>query len=228
MPSLHDVHHELARALDQRYGTPHSTAAPRPTWERVLASALECTLAVGRVDRILEGLKDAGLLELEALAQAAPVELVEAARQAGASLPKPAVHVLRQLARWLIEHHEGSAEGLVHVASERLREELAALGGIGPATADAILLYALGRPVYPVDRASFRILLRHGWLDPSSDYQEARATLEAVSPQEARPLERMSVWFERVGRDFCGPATAKCDRCPLQPFLPEGGAREPD
>jgi endonuclease III related protein len=227
MPSLHDVHHELARALDQRYGTPQSTAAPRPTWERVLASALECTLAAGRVDRILEGLKDAGLLEPDALAQASPLELVEAARQAGASLPKPAVHVLRRLARWLIEHHEGSAEGLVPVATERLREELTALVGIGPATADAILLFALERLVYPVDRASFRILVRHGWLDPSADYQEARAALEALSPENAQSLQRVSVWFERVGRDFCGPTTAKCDRCPLQPFLPEGGAREP-
>ena len=59
----------------------------------------------------------------------------------------------------------------------RLRRELTALSGIGQAKADAILLFGLGRPVYPVDRGTYRILVRHGWIDPSADYDEVSQLL---------------------------------------------------
>ncbi|HEV3120681.1 MAG TPA: endonuclease III [Isosphaeraceae bacterium] len=214
--------------MSRRYGPPQAAAAPRSTWERLLAAALERTLAPVRVDRVLQGLRDADFLDPEALAGAASLELAEAVEQAKASLPKPAVHLLHRLARWLIEQHEGSVENLASVSTERLSDELAALGGIGQATADAILLFGLGRAVYPVDRASFRILVRHGWLEPFADYQEARSTLESLGQDDAHALERVSGWFERIGREFCGARRAKCERCPLQMYLPEGGPLEPD
>ena len=71
-----------------------------------------------------------------------------------------------------------------------------------------------------------RILVRHGWLDPSSDYDEARSALESIAPDEPERLAQLSLGFEKLGRDFCKSTAPKCDRCPLRPLLPEGGPVE--
>ncbi len=102
------------------------------------------------------------------------------------------------------------------------------LKGLGPATVDSILSRGLGRATYPVDRATYRILVRHGWLDPTADYDEARSVAESLAPDDSAMLTRLSAAFERVGRDFCKPTVAKCERCPLRSLLPEGGPREAD
>src|SRR5262249_11967694 len=94
-------------------------------------------------------------------------------------------------------------------------------------TADALLLRALARPIYPLDRASYRILVRHGWLDLSADYDEARAVVERLSPDDPGTLAQLSDWLARIGGGVCRVRGAKCDPCPLRPFLPEGGPIDP-
>jgi len=134
------------------------------------------------------------------------------------------VATLQRLARWAAGRLDGSSEASATV----LREELLGLNGIGPPTADAILLEGLGKPVYPVDRASYRVAARHGWIDPSADYDEARAVLERLAPGDPDTLLALAGWSERLGRDFCRAGVPRCERCPLRPFLPEGGPRSPD
>ena len=96
--------------------------------------------------------------------------------------------------------------------------------GIGVATTDRILLRAFRRPVYPVDRASFRIWARHGWIEPDADYEDARGALESVLPDDPGGLDRLSRRLLALGKDFCRSARPHGERCPLRPLLPEGGA----
>jgi len=140
-----------------------------------------------------------------------------------------AIAPIRRLARLLVDRHGSSAQSLRKgsTPTEPLREELVGLNGIGPSTADAILLFALRRRAYPVDRATYRVLVRHGWLDPSADYDEARAVVEGQGPDDPTGLARLSSWMERIGRDYCRVGAPKCEHCPLRPVLPEGGPREP-
>ena len=111
---------------------------------------------------------------------------------------------ISRLARWYVERDRGPGdESLDSVATESLRADLAGINGIGPATADALLLLALSRPVYPLDRATYRILIRHGWLDSWADYDEARDVVERPWPGDPVPLARLSVWLARIGSEFC-------------------------
>ena len=120
--------------------------------------------------------------------------------------------------------------------SDWLRGELAAIRGIGLATADAIVLFALKRPSYPVDRATFRVLVRHGWLDPNSSYDEARDLLvgqavdlgEVAGGEAANGLIDIAHGMVPIGRRYCRAAGPRCEECPLEPVLPEGGPREVD
>ncbi|MBV8609576.1 MAG: endonuclease III, partial [Singulisphaera sp.] len=219
MPTLDESFLEVVATLAGRYGRPASVAEGLDLFEALVAVALARSVPPKKMAAALDGLREAGLVESRTLAEADPADLSEALRAAKVSLPARSLGPLRRLARWLVERHKGSAEALrdEDVATDRLREELLALNGVGPATADALLLFALRRPVYPVDRASYRILVRHDWLDPTATYDEARAVIERPAAGDPDLLAQLSVWLERVGRDCCRAGVARCERCPLQP-----------
>ena len=97
---------------------------------------------------------------------------------------------------------------------------------------------ALKRPRYPVDRATFRVLVRHGWLDSTATYDEARDLLvdHAHSIARCGRDEDAASRADRAGSrhgdssaaGFCRAAAPRCDGCPLERLLPEGGPREVD
>ncbi len=131
--------------------------------------------------------------------------------------------------------------------TEKLRAELLELNGVGPETADSILLYAGNHPVFVVDAYTRRVLLRHGIINEKTGYEEIRSMIEhAISSSEAEslvvknassdprhPVSRMSssarselaqhynelhALIVRVGNHYCR-AKPFCEGCPLQSFL---------
>lgn len=224
MPSLPDAYPALTEALAGQYGRPSGATAGGGAFERIVAAVLGASGPA-----LAAALREEGLLEPAALAEADPAEIEQAMAGRGKGRPgAPAIGLLRKLARWVVEHHGGDPGELDAAATSSLREELVALRGIGGATADAILLQGLGRAAYPVDRATYRILARHGWIDPTADYDEARAAVLGLDPDDPDAMARLSSWFERVGREYCRAGAPRCERCPLRPFLPDGGPLEPD
>jgi endonuclease III related protein len=229
MPSLHDVFSLVSSALGDQSDRPQSDFEAFATpFEAMVAVLLARNL--GRVSwrSVLDGLSEAGLLTPDRLANADLIEIVDAVR---GRKPVPSVKMLaplKQLARWFVQRGN-----LGDFSVAGLREELAGLKGIGVAGADAILLFALKQPTYPVDRGSFRIMVRHGWLDPTGTYEEARdALIEAAAAaaggcnrDEASLLNDLAPGLEQVGRTFCRRSAPRCDGCPLESLLPEGGPR---
>ena len=230
MPTFDDSFAAIVAALAERYGMPAPVgiASGLDPFRAMVAVLLARAADPLRASRGLDVLADAGLLEPQTLAEADIAEIDDALKSGGVTVPARGLASVHRLARWLVERQHGSADaiGEGEIATEALREELSSLNGVGPATADALLLLALNRPAYPLDRATYRILFRHGWLDPSADYDEARARVEALCPDDPATLARLSDWLARVGREFCRLAAPKCDRCPLRPFLPDGGPIE--
>jgi endonuclease-3 related protein len=225
----------IVAALTARYGLPAPPAAgperaPFAALVRVLlARATSPEKAVrGRV-----ALADAGLLDPRALAEADPAEVQGVLKSNGITLAPRALAPIQRLARWIVERRldgwgRDLAESLGDRDTESLRSELASLRGIGPGTADALLLLALARAVYPVDQATYRILIRHGWLEPEASYDEARAVVEGPCPDDPVTLARLSEWLARIGSEFCRVRRPRCEACPLCGFLPEGGPIEPE
>jgi endonuclease III related protein len=231
MPSLVASFPAIRDALVDRYGRPEPPASGLDPFEAMVATILDRALVPKKRDAALSALRDNGLLDPQSLAESDPVEAEEALRGVGVTMAR-ALAPLRRLARWLVEIHHGSAADLAGVdtpiASDSLREELLALKGIGPATADAVLLFALGRPVYPLDRSTYRVLARHDWIDLDATYDEARGVVERLGLDDPSTLAALSVWFERLGKDYCRASVARCESCPLRPFLPEAGPVDPN
>ena len=231
MPTFDESFSTIELALGARFGRPDSVAeGSADSFAAAVAVILGQSIDAKKVAKGLSALAEAGLLEPQALAEADPAEIVDTLKAFGVSTPARALGPVRRMAAWAVSRQEGSPDPLrdESISTGELREELRGLAGIGPATADEILLLAGHRGVYPVDRATYRILVRHGWLDPTAEYEEARSVMERPGHDDPETLQRLSGWFARVGREFCKPSVAKCERCPLQPFLPEGGALEPD
>jgi endonuclease-3 related protein len=232
MPRLGDSYDAMTRALGDHFGPPLpplivAGERPGPSLALVVAAFLAGQNQDRGLNTVLGSLAEAGLLaDPEALATADPAEIAAAWTHTNKPPSVRTLRTLQRIAAWIAQL--GGFDALESIPTEALREGLRSLNGVGPAGADAILLHALKRPAYPVDRATYRILLRHGWIDSSADYDEARGRVENLASGESTALADLSGWFERVGAVFCRATVAKCERCPLRPFLPDGGPIEPD
>lgn len=100
-----------------------------------------------------------------------------------------------------------------------LRDDLLSVWGIGPETADSILLYAFRRPVFVVDAYTIRVLSRHGWIPGNARYGEVQGFLMSSLPQDEPLYNDFHAQFVHVGHHYCRPAP-RCDECPLAALLP--------
>jgi endonuclease-3 related protein len=229
MPSLDESYPSMVLALAACYGQPQSIPQARSTFEASLAVTLSRASESPRVERVIEALGRAGLLEPEALAAADRHEVLDVLGEASVRLPAKSIPVLQRLARLFASRYSSEVDTRDEPAwpTSKLRQELASISGIGQATADAILLFAFGRAAYPVDRATYRILIRHGWIDTTAEYEDVADLLVRHASSRPDELANLSRWLVQVGHQFCRVRSPECSRCPLQSLLPEGGPLEP-
>jgi endonuclease-3 related protein len=218
----------MVAALAEHYGLrrPREEGSP---FEAVLAAGLGQAADAGRATAAIKAWSAADMFEPGILASADPAELIDVVREQSVNLSAKAAILAQRLGKWFSAAFPDQEQGAYgsSASTSRLRAELLSLRGIGQATADAILL-ALGRPCYPVDRGSYRILLRHGWIDQTADYDEVHQLLNSQAGENAAGIAYLSESLVRVGREFCGLAASKCLGCPLRAFLPENGPLEPE
>ncbi len=173
------------------------------------------------VERAMAHLRQAGMMSPQALAQAPQEVLEELLRPAGYYRAK--ARRLQALARFLLETCGGEPEGLSAYPPALLRERLLETHGIGPETADAILLYALGHPYFVVDAYTRRLFRRLG-LGPRGDSygQWQRFFMDALPPQPALFNEYHAL-IVRHSKERCR-ARPRCPGCPLLDMCPTGQA----
>jgi endonuclease-3 related protein len=172
--------------------------------------------------RAVEGLRERGWLDPRRLAEADLDAVAAAVKPAGFHATK--ARRLRDLAAWVVARFGADPGRMKAVPTGRLREELLERPGIGPETADAILLYALGLPSFVADAYTARVLERHGWSRPGPRYAEMKALFEAALPRDAELFNEAHALLVALGKDRCG-RTPDCAGCPLETLLP--GKRKP-
>ncbi|HUQ69968.1 MAG TPA: hypothetical protein VM165_10620 [Planctomycetaceae bacterium] len=135
--------------------------------------------------------------------------------------------VVKALAEWWQSEFGDEANPTWPRALEDYRTELRSIRGLGPETVDRLLLFGAGLAVAPVDRATLRIAVRHGWLDLPVTDEEAQATFLAGLGRSVDELRDGVRRLHDIGAEFCG-RVPDCERCPLKPFLLAGGPLSPD
>lgn len=177
------------------------------------------------VEKAITNLREHGLLEPHALFETPQEELAELIRPAGYYRIK--ARRLHNLLCLVVEQYDGHLDAMFATGVHSLREELLGVNGVGPETADSILLYAGNLPVFVIDTYTHRIMARHGWVEFEIDYHGLQEHFESHLEQDVKLYNEYHALLVRLGHLHCRK-TPKCDGCPLAEWLPEGGPLEPE
>jgi endonuclease-3 related protein len=207
---------EYHRLLRERFGARNWWPADSP-FEMMVGAILTQNTAWTGVEKAIANLKAADLLDPRRVAEADPAIVAALIRSSGYFNQK--TKRLQDFARWFVDRFDGDPDQMKEVPLPEMREELLAQKGIGPETADSILLYALDHPTFVIDAYTFRVLHRHGFVGEDATYDEMKALFEDTLPNETDLFNDFHAQIVNVGKLFCRK-TPKCDDCPLNPLLP--------
>ncbi len=209
------------RALFAALGPQHWWPARTP-FEVIVGAILTQNTAWVNVERALANLRREQLLTPLALERVSVARLARLIRPSGYFRQK--AKKLKAFLRFLRKEHGGSLKRMFHTPTAELREKLLRVHGIGPETADSILLYAGNHPVFVVDAYTKRILERHGLAGEKAGYEDVRRLFEQNLPGDTRLYNEYHGLLVNVGKNWCRARSPRCDTCPLGAFLPEGSS----
>lgn len=197
----------------------------RTRFEIIVGAILTQNTSWSNVERAIKALRREQLLSPHAVAKTSQEKLAVLIRPSGYFRQK--ARKLKVFAGFLQSKYGGSLRKLFARPTTLLREELLAVHGIGPETADSILLYAGNHAVFVVDAYTRRILERHGLVHQRNTYEEVRGLFENSLPPDVRLFNEFHALIVYVGKNFCRPKIPLCSACPLNCFLtsPVEGSR---
>ncbi len=203
---------EIYRLLFDRFGPQHWWPG-ETRFEVIIGAILTQNTNWTNVEKAIANLKSADLLTPEKLHHISLSQLAELIRPAGYFNIK--AKRLKNFLDWLFNNYAGSLTELECLDTDRLRAELLAVKGIGPETADSILLYAFGREIFVVDAYTARITARHHLIEPGADYEQLQELFQSNLPAGTELFNEYHALLARLGKEFCRPK-ARCAACPLE------------
>jgi endonuclease-3 related protein len=203
------------RRMARQYGATGWWPGDSP-FEIAVGAILTQNTAWRNVEQAIDNLKREKLLTPNAILDCPLESLEQALRPSGYFRVK--AQRLRHFCRYLVDRYDGNMQRLARRPLEELRPELLAVHGIGPETADDILLYACEHPVFVVDAYTRRIFARHGLVPQEIDYEDLRAVFESRLPADVAMFKEYHGLIVYVGKDFCR-GKPNCAACPLGPML---------
>ncbi len=238
----------IYQRLTRAWGPQHWWPA-QSRFEVIVGAFLTQNTSWSNVELAIEQLRAAKLLRLEGIRNIPLKELETLVRSSGYFRQK--AQRLKNFVSFLDEYHGGSLTRLFHQPTPKLREELLSLNGIGPETADSILLYAGQHPVFIIDAYTRRLAARHQIASDAVSYEELRTIFERALERVSAPLTRgvylpdgashrpsrmslakrcstaqvyndMHGFMVGIGKNFCHKSEPDCKRCPLATLLPKG------
>src|SRR5881409_1143682 len=221
---LAPVHRSVAvyQRLLAHYGSQHWWPA-ETSFEAIVGALLMQQTAWRNVEIAVQNLKRARLLDVRALA-GAPVPVIRRnVRVTGLYRKKPAR--LRAFCRHLLDRSGGDLAVYFNRPTGIVRADLLAQDGIGPETADSILLYAGGHPIFVVDAYTERIGRRIGWFD-TDDYADVQNFFEQHVPRELATYHEYQALLVRHAKTLCRRTNPVCEECPIRSLCDFGRRRK--
>ena len=203
---------DIYRRLYNYYGPQHWWPG-ETQFEIVVGAILTQNTNWKNVEKAIANLKDAGYLTPEKLHAIPLGELAELIRPAGYFNIK--AQRLRHFLDWLFEKHNGTLDSLEALSLSTLREQLLAIKGIGPETADSICLYGFKKPIFVVDAYTARIFGRHGMIESPSGYEQIQELFHGGLDRDPTLFNEFHALIVQVGKKHCKPKPI-CTGCPLE------------
>ena len=208
---------QIFQRLSRHYGPLHWWPAETP-FEVALGAILTQNTTWTQVEKAIDNLRQADLLSPAALRRVVLSDLERMVRPAGFFRQK--AHRLKLLVEHLFVRHDGRLETLLDGPTDQVRRELLSLKGVGPETADSILLYAGGHPVFVVDSYTHRLCSRLGLYTGRVDYQALQALFMDHLPADAALFNAYHALIVQLCKDACRKRSPRCPACPLAADCP--------
>jgi len=194
------------------FGPQHWWPADSP-FEVMVGAILTQNTNWGNVEKAVGNLKRNKLLSPQALYKLSPKRLASFIRPSGYYNIKAGR--LKEFAAFLFRVYKGSIKKISKIDTLALRIQLLSVKGVGPETADSILLYGLNKPVFVVDAYTKRVLLRHRIIRADSSYEEVQNLFMQNIKNDVKLFNEYHALLVRLGKDFCLKSKPKCGICPL-------------
>lgn len=192
---------------------------PRQWWpgetpfEVVIGAILTQNTNWSNVEKAIKNLKTAGKLSPEGIYELSVTELAKLIRPSGFFNVK--AKRVKTFINWLFSRYEGNLSKMFARDLQSLRSELLSVKGIGPETADSILLYAGNMPTFVVDAYTHRIFSRHELIPEESTYDDMKSFFEENLPKDVQLFNEYHALLVNIGKMFCKPKKV-CEPCPLK------------
>ncbi|MBW2107700.1 MAG: endonuclease III domain-containing protein [Deltaproteobacteria bacterium] len=206
---LLDLYERLYDAFGPRHWWPGDSA-----FEVVVGAILTQNTAWRNVEKAIANLKDHGSLRADVLYDLPVAALADLIRPAGYYNMK--AKRLKHFLAFLFQEAGGDLDRLFARDVDRLRGQLLGVHGIGPETADSILLYAGNKPTFVVDAYTKRILFRHNLLPEEASYDETRDFFMDCLEPDVAMFNEFHALLVRLGHLYCRKSNPKCTECPAR------------
>ncbi|MCE5186272.1 MAG: endonuclease III domain-containing protein [Planctomycetaceae bacterium] len=205
---LLDIYQRLYDAYGPQFWWPGES-----TIEIIVGAILTQNTSWSNVEKAIANLKNADCLSPQKLHTIAVEQLGTLIRPAGYYNIK--AQRLKNFIHYLFERHSGDLDSLEALSAGTLREQLLAIKGIGPETADSICLYAFNKPIFVVDAYTARIFGRHGLLEPGWGYHQIQDLFHSGLEKDPVLFNEFHALIVHTGKEHCKPKPI-CKGCPLE------------
>ncbi|MDR3569335.1 MAG: endonuclease III domain-containing protein [Syntrophobacteraceae bacterium] len=209
--------------LQQIYDTLIAALGPQHWWpaktpfEVILGAMLTQNTAWKNVAAAIANLRDNNLLSINGICGISAEEFEALIRPSGYYRQK--AKRIKGFCEYVLTNWNGSVEELLAQDMESLRAELLTIRGIGPETADSLVLYAALKPSFVVDTYTWRIFSRHGWVEESISYDDLREYFMGAMEPDVELFKEFHALLVRIGNLYCRKTSPLCQACPLRVFL---------
>jgi endonuclease III related protein len=204
-------------ALFQAHGEQHWWPGRTP-FEVIVGAILVQNTTWVNVESAIANLRRARLLTPSAMEKVTQPKLARLIRSSGYFRQK--ARKLKEFMTFLRKQHRSSLAAMFRTPTAKLREQLLGVHGVGPETADSILLYAGNHPVFVVDAYTRRILQRHGLAAGKESYEAIRGLFEQSLPNDPQLFNEYHALLVHTGKHCCRTRAPLCSQCALRRFLP--------
>jgi len=201
----------IYQRLYKKFGSQHWWPA-QTKFEVMVGAILTQNTNWGNVEKAIQNLKHNKQLSVEALRKLSVSELVSLIKPAGYFNVK--AKRLKNFIEFLQREYKGDILKMRKEPLGLLRDKLLSVNGIGPETADSILLYALDKPIFVVDAYTKRFLYRHNLIPQNASYEAVQSIFMSCLKGDIQLFNEYHALIVRLGKEFCR-TKALCEHCPL-------------
>jgi len=207
---------EILRILKNNFSSPKWASTERSPFQTLVVTIISQNTTGKNTAKAFEALSKKFPITPEALAKADEKEIEDALRVAG--LFRNKAKTIKKISQILLDKFDGSLDWIYSMPFEEARKTLLAMPGVGPKTADVVLLFSAKKPTIPVDTHVNRVSKRLGLAPHDADYEGVRMTLQSLySPKD---FLNVHLLFIALGRNYCKALKPLCKQCPVNSLCP--------